>query len=275
MGKHYIPQYYLQGFSINQTEAVLRIYQYEKGGTESKAIPIRLIAQTQRMWAKETEDYITFNIENPANPFLDSLRREQPLIPEGKEKLSAYLAALIVRVPNMRTILQDIHRPIHKETMDEIDEELKEYGNTFPDLKDKLEEVRKRTKLWSENDPDKIFKEVYENLLQLSSATQKASENIKNMNWHFIVSKNPSFVTGDNPVFFPRDIGLTHRASELSFPLSSRIALIANWLKIQDGKFVVATDRLVKEINRRTILSSRFVYSGTQYSWIHRVWNRR
>jgi len=91
------------------------------------------------------------------------------------------------------------------------------------------------------------------------------------MNWTIFVSGDHRFVTSDNPLFYddpthdpssPYGVGLLSKNIILTFPITKELALLATWSK---GKFSYSksTNKLVREINRRTIKSAlKFVFSS-------------
>jgi Protein of unknown function (DUF4238) len=80
---------------------------------------------------------------------------------------------------------------------------------------------------------------------------------ISQMNWQFLIAPDDSkFLTSDNPVFFFEGIGLNKPQSEITFPISSTVALAAfGRAGFREG-FVTTTTQVVAEINRRTAQSS-------------------
>jgi uncharacterized protein DUF4238 len=74
------------------------------------------------------------------------------------------------------------------------------------------------------------------------------------MTWQFLTcGSGQVFLTCDNPVFYFEEIGIGKPYSEVTVPLSSQIALWANWRQDLKEGFVPTTSQAVKEINRRTV----------------------
>ena len=89
------------------------------------------------------------------------------------------------------------------------------------------------------------------------------------MNWLFLRSQADQFLTGDNPVFFFEHEGIGKPTSELTFPLSSNLALWATRLPRPSMQYLAASPAGVREINRRTAHNSvRFVYSKANEPWV-------
>ncbi|MCI5222854.1 MAG: DUF4238 domain-containing protein [Candidatus Electrothrix sp. AR4] len=90
------------------------------------------------------------------------------------------------------------------------------------------------------------------------------------MNWKFLTfDKCPAFLTCDNPVFFHIGIGIGKANSEVSFPISSNITLVATWKNGTTEVCYPATKQGVKEINRRTASNTtRYVFRREDEEWI-------
>ena len=93
---------------------------------------------------------------------------------------------------------------------------------------------------------------------------------LNTMVWTFYVASAASaFLTSDNPVFIPDKFGLGNRVSELSFPLSTQVALVASWNTSLRQGLIDAKPQIVREINRRTIHAAwRNVYSPHNENWV-------
>ena len=82
------------------------------------------------------------------------------------------------------------------------------------------------------------------------------------MSWRFFIAPSKhAFLTGDDPVFFTKRIGLNKVDSEVSFPISSEICLVAS-NRVYRESFVEASTQIVKELNRRTASNAAdYLYS--------------
>jgi hypothetical protein len=90
------------------------------------------------------------------------------------------------------------------------------------------------------------------------------------MKWRFFTAPSGhGFLTGDNPVFYFKSLGLGHAASEVSFPISTEVALVASWVENHREGFFEAPSQVVKELNRRTAsFASELVYFWRPESWV-------
>jgi len=93
---------------------------------------------------------------------------------------------------------------------------------------------------------------------------------IRGMTWRFLTfDGQPAFLTSDNPVFYFAGIGLAKPESEITFPISSHITLWATWRQDLLEGYFPTTERVVKEINRRTASNAtRYVFHCADEDWI-------
>jgi hypothetical protein len=97
---------------------------------------------------------------------------------------------------------------------------------------------------------------------------------VSQMTWRIVVAGPGNvFLTSDNPAFFFDSLGLASDNSELTFPLTSEIALAASW-RGPARKTLYGTVRpaITKEINRRAATSAtRFVFCSSPLTWVGQV----
>lgn len=96
------------------------------------------------------------------------------------------------------------------------------------------------------------------------------------MTWIFYVCRHPNiFITSDNPVFIHREIGIGKPRSDLSFPISKEVSLIATWRKGSDLRYQAAAPQQIRELNTRTSFNaSRFAYGSANKVWIADLLNK-
>ena len=82
MGQHYIPQYYLEGFT--DLPASSNIWVYEKGSSRTFRTAIKTVANENKRWPKSVEAYLANKVEAPAKPVLDKIRNRQPIMQGDK-----------------------------------------------------------------------------------------------------------------------------------------------------------------------------------------------
>lgn len=107
---------------------------------------------------------------------------------------------------------------------------------------------------------------------------KNAERIIAQMTWQFLTApQDEIFITNDNPVFFFEKLGIAgHPRSEVTFPISSNIALVASLNKGLSENISPATSQELKEINRRTAYSAmQEIYCSQNKSWIVNILNKK
>lgn len=266
MGHHYVPRYYLRGFSPDFGNKVWAYDRKERTKFEPNVINI---GQENNLYSDELEATLSKDIEGPANDVLDKIRNKQELTSKDKVSLSLYLITLWKRVPEgkkrlhqrMPEISTEVASSIHSE-IDRIISEEPEFREVGLRRKEEVEEILAR---YRDNPPDAIWHQVI-----LSESTSRIVEQTAQMNWVFFCSEERmSFLTCDNPVFFFESLGIGNTNSELSVPISGETVLWATNRRDLIPGYYSATKSVIKEFNRRTAYNStRFVFSGTDQEWI-------
>ena len=240
MGRHYIPKYYLKGFT--ETTDSPFIWTYEKGIQKSFRANIKNIAQETGFYSEGTEKYLANEVEQSGNSVLDKIREEKFLTHEDKVILSNYMAVLLKRVPMARNLVRKWNQDISK---------------IHPE--------------WDESPIDKAAEaqEIWESLLP-PETTPDVSGALQKMNWKFLVyDKEPIFLTSDNPIFFPSSMGIGNIDSEVTFPISTNIALWASWSKDEPEKYVSVNEEIAHEINRWSIkTATQYIYFSKHANWV-------
>jgi hypothetical protein len=273
MGDHYIPRFYLKGFTENPDSEF--IYVYEKGKRDGFKANIRKIAQENRFYPEEIEQYLANVIEENAKPAISKIRDLQPISFEDKVHLSKYMMAMLKRVPSHKLKVQHLTPNLTDKIIDDLVNEIKELIRINPEKQELLERrinealsYRGKVDLdlcelawWSNIDPDK---------------SPKSTEALSMMTWNlFVRESEPFYLTNDNPVYFFKGIGIGNQESEVSFPISSKVVLWATWRKDLQERFVPARTAIVKEINRRTVSNCRkYVFSSGENRWIFDLMNK-
>ncbi len=96
MNNHYIPQYYLNGFTVPDSA---KIYIYDKKDTRIFAAPIKRIANSCDLYTPELENYLNKDIELPAREVIKKILNSEILAQSDKDDLSKYIAVMWKRVP--------------------------------------------------------------------------------------------------------------------------------------------------------------------------------
>jgi hypothetical protein len=268
MGKHSVARHYLKAFSVRPMDKNPTLFVYEKGNPVPQEMRVSSISQSKKYWSDDVESFLTNKIENPANPILDKIRRQETISFGEKGIFAVYIANMIQRVSYWREKLAGFDPIVDQDLLAEFNAEMDSEIKRSPDHKDILEAVRKKTKERYQSNQKIISKRTYAKYLQSPRMSSDVGKILQRMIWQFLVCPESCFVTGDNPVFFTQDIGLTNVHSEVSFPLAPHLAMTASYQRASDLAYAVVDEQRVQEINRRTAQYSRSIYTGTQFEWI-------
>jgi hypothetical protein len=249
------------------------ICRYEIGKTQVITANLKRVAQENDLYSPELERYLNTEIEVPSREILDKIRALRKITPVEKKKFSEYLIVMILRIPEMRIKVGVWFEKNKEPTFDNFETMLRMMLNSRPDKRKIIETHLKELKEIRENErirPEGVWHEVI-----APERLPRALLIIQNMKWRFVVSRDPGFLTGDNPVFYPKGIGLKHIESELSFPISKDVALLATWIRGKDCQFHSAKETAIQEINRRSVsLALRYVFYHRHEQWVINLVNK-
>jgi hypothetical protein len=271
MGNHFIPKYYLKGFANDDERDYIHCYvRLENRHFRSNLVKI---AQENNLYSDTTEDILTRTIEQPCIPIFEKICAKEPLEPIERLFLTDYIIIMKFRTPAQRD-----------STLERIDEEsepytenLKNWLHTIAISKTPLSEKANcfleqigRKKLQDIVDP----KQVWEFTLNPEKYPQTRKA-IFSMYWHFFVHRDRVFLTCDNPFFYFKEIGLAHNQTEITFPISSNIALLATWQQRGHSLYSNPTDSTIRQINKRTVANaSKFIFSHDYVDWKLKLANK-
>jgi hypothetical protein len=266
MGEHYVPRYYLRGFS---QDAGKMIWAYDKQQRRNFSTQISKVANERGMYGAEMESRLANEIEGPANPVLDKVRTRQSINEKEKAILARYIAVMLYRVPESRNLVKKRAPLTAQQFYRELDQQLSAIGHANPEKRDLIErrrvEIEEKLNEIAEDPPPEVWLGGI-----ITGEDRPTFRAIRDMRWTFFtVDEAPAFLTSDNPVFFFRHLGIGNAESELTFPVSSEVTLLATWNPdIVEGYFP-ATTQFIKEMNRRTAHNAtRFVYFPSNEVWI-------
>lgn len=266
---HYVPQAYLKGFS--EPEAPTFVWVYDKGNGRSFRTNVTNAAVESGFYPDDVEDALNEEIEIPANAVIEKVRCQKAITPDEKLTLSLYMGVMLKRVPRHRQRQADLIPEVRERVFKELLTGLYRAKEAHPELTEaanrRIIEASRLKEEYAERLPPALVAHI-----QRPTVSRKLVEHIVAMSWKFGVSKGESmYLASDNPVFLFEERGIGRPESEISFPISSDIILIANWESpVQfDCEYVDARQQLVKEVNRRTVRSAtRFVYYHRSESWV-------
>jgi len=266
MGDHYVPQYYLKGFSQGSGS---RIWVHDKQDGRKFATQIKSIANETGFYSPEVEQYLANTIEGPANTVLKKIRVRDQITDEDKGTLAEYMTVMMKRVPRSKERVRELMPSVAEELAQEINQQLKIVSTEQPEKSEFIQrrksEIQEILDRFSKEPPKQIW---LDNIIPEMSPNVVAA--ISSMNWRFLTfDEKPAFFTCDNPVFFFTGIGIGKPQSEVTLPISSHITLLATWKTGLSEGYFHATKQGVKEINRRTASNTtRFVFHCDDEDWI-------
>lgn len=266
MGHHYLPQYYLKGFTESEDNM---LWAFEKGNGNNFNTQVKKIANIKKFYSEEIEQKLADDIEGPGNIVLDKIRNREPIDDNDKSVFSEYIAVMWKRVPRAKEDLKNmaprLADGISKKLNEDLDRFIRENPGKSAIIENRKKEIKEILGQYATNPPEDIW---LGNILP--DRTPRIVEAIKSMTWTFwVYDKEPAFLTCDNPVFYFTSLGVGRAESEISFPISSHIVLWATWRDDLPWNFIDASTQIVKEINRRTAdNASRFVFHCRKETWI-------
>lgn len=268
MGDHYIPQYYLRGFSSPDDNMV---WVYEKNGTLKFQTQVKNIGHETNYYSSEVETYLANQIEDPANSVIKKIRNREKITTADRGKLATYMVVMLKRVPQSKIRMNEMAPSVAEKQQAKWDEEINQKITEDPAqeefLKKRKEEIKANLEKYAINPPKDFWL-----LLIPPERTPNVVNILQQMTWHFFTyDEAPVFLTCDNPVYYFPWMGIGKPESEVTFPISSDIVLWATWRKDLKEDYSTIKTQGFKEINRRTVLNAtRFVYHAKDEYWIQK-----
>jgi hypothetical protein len=275
---HVVPQYYLKGFTDPADPEL--VYVFRRGerpfrtGVKGVAFINDFYTYTDDAGKKHSiERDLADKIEGPTNEVLAKLRALQPITVQDKAIVARYISVMLTRVPTHRKRAEAWISEVVEKFRTQLPDVLEERMDNFPTSTKAREQLLAR--VHSDLDQYKIEppSHVYVRLV-----SDKYASKFAGMKWVFYTTATRrGFLTSDNPVFFFESFGLeggggNREMVEITFPISTRVALWATWRGIPgapDMAYATATEPIVEEINRRTVSASlREVYYSSNPRWV-------
>lgn len=266
MGDHYVPRYYLKGFSQNDGKT---IYVYDKSERRCFATQVKSIANETDFYSPEVEEYLASTIETPANEVLKKIRDRVAISSKEKQVLTAYIVCMMKRVPEGKERLKNLAPGTAAAVRQKIDILLNVAAAEQPDKREFIEkrrgEIGEIIDRYAKDPPKDVW---LTNLPPEKSPRVLAA--LSSMTWRFLTfDAYPAFLSSDNPLFYFTSMGIGKPESEVTFPISSSIALWATWRPdLREGYFPT-NSQVVKELNRRTCsMATRFIFHSQSEDWV-------
>jgi Protein of unknown function (DUF4238) len=268
MGHHYVPQAYLTGFSVPHEPGM--IWMYDKNTRAFTKIPIKVAVQEDDYYDIETERELSKTVEGPAHSALARLRRREPLDGDGRSCVALYIAVMIMRVPRRRRLSRELLPAAVDDTIGKVEARIDEWAED-PRTDQNLVAAR-RAQLASIR--ENVLRDPPTGVIERIRSpwpSDKILARVHSMTWRILVSERSGhFLTSDNPAYFVAEQGIGREESEITFPLASDLALVADWRGKPESLIVVrARPAQVREVNRRVAYGAeRFVFYHERKDWV-------
>lgn len=282
---HYLPVFYLKGFVDPHNEPY--IWLYKKGNPDVRKATARNIAVEKDYYSfitpegnkdSQTLENELAKIECGVAPVFRKIKNQTELNDQERMLLSLFLALMMVRVPNFRENIEEALG----ESMKKMNMILATDSRNFKAMIDKFEEdtgkkigmpIEELRKYMAEGQYDTRATPQFGLAMALDMIPTFAPIFSK-MNWTFLeITGDYRFVTSDNPLSCidpahdPKSllgVGLLNKDIEVTFPISRDLMLLGMWKNFEGDK--ILSDKPVRDMNRRTVISAlRFVFAS-QYS---------
>ena len=270
MGQHSVPRFYLSGFAPPGEN---RIWTYDKKSDGPRLLPIKSVAQRKHQYG-DIEEFLTKDIEAPAKVALTKIRTQEAITGSDKLSLSKYIFILAKRVEAAFKRFREKSPEIAASETKRLDKSLSDYASRNPDKAARCEEIRKNVPRIMNDLAENPTREIWAN--SLLHGNERMPGIISKMTWTFYVCTRPDlFITNDNPVFIHRSLGIGKWYSDLSFPVSGDVSVLASWLRRRDLEYRQATPQQIRELNRRmAVNTTRFAFGPSNKSWITDLLNK-
>lgn len=263
MGKHYVPRFYLDGFTANG-----RLWTHDKRDGRSFLSQPKSVANESDAYPDDVEQYFANEIEDPAKDAITKARLLQPLTLSDRDALADYIVSLWKRVPAGRQRVMKQMPAVGLAVREDIFSRLDFIEVEDPSTSDLVAEKKRQVDSIIASHCDGSRRDVWHHTLRLEM-TPRIADGLKSMHWRYLHAADGMLLTSDNPVFFFAHEGIGNPQSEVTFPISSTVAIWANYQLAPHQKIIQMKPFARKELNRRTVFSaSRFVFSAENESWI-------
>jgi hypothetical protein len=249
---------------------------YDKRDGCFRKANVATVAQERDFYSDEVEKKLNEIVETPANAAIAKFMARQQLDATERGHLAYCLATMMRRVPLARSRAQAMMPQILADTVQEVKELIGRAaaeGRFDTDTEAvRLAEADATAEKLQDSPPPEILERI-----RTPWPTNEMVALIYFMTWRFFTTDaRTPFLTSDNPAFFFECYGLANQDSELTFPITSHLALHACWQSGREGEVQPLHHRLVGEFNKRVASSAeRFVFSPIEADWIAMIARRR
>ncbi len=288
---HYIPQFYLKGFSDPNLQN--HIWRNSKDNSEQISISIKDACVQSHYYSftmpdgsrdsDMTENFFQ-SIEEDAANIIRKIELRTVLNQDERAYFSHFIAFQLTRVPAFRNWILETNANLMKRVM----KFSASYKESFDIIvknvceREGVEIIPENFRKFCLNGNCNVEYPEETSLQFVLKLALDVAKIVYNMNWGFIHSPSSAyFLTSDNPVFLadpsrnsdsPFGIGLIDRNVELTLPLTKEICFIGSWQGNVVGYVNFPHSRFIWEINRRTIISAtKYIFSPYKHELINQI----
>lgn len=262
--QHYVPRFYLEGFTSDQT---LSVFDRIKGEIRHRQKPQNISTVGHLYTFEDNQDRKRFDfealfglVENAAAPILNSLAQGESLSSKDRESFALFLGLAAVRTPAAIADAKAAHAGLVKA----------QTRHWYSDENEVLQNLKK--KAGSEEDEAslrdqarKVAEMVRSDSYDVEVDSQFALHRSLNV-WHIVAEElfkrdwiilhvpgdEHSFLTSDSPIVVQsmssalrhEPIGYGSPHAQILFPLTSKCALVASGLLARTGRSIITVEDL-------------------------------
>jgi len=264
MRNHYTPKQYLRNF----LNAEGGLWQHDcKLGT-SRTVNVDGVGNEVGLYSEKVERELNTLVEIPTHHIFKKILAKQAISAEDRTALAKYIVILLKRVPAARDRAMETLPHLASAYLEGVQNELTKFAQSDPTYLQRTEEVRKEVEHHIERVRSDLPTHLWYEGFNLTDEGP-VEQALLSMKWVFLHSKSLQYLTSDNPVFYFVHEGIGGPLSEVTFPISSSIALWATRRIVVDGSHLQASPSAVRQINSRTAHNcKRFILSRDNETWI-------
>lgn len=270
MGDHYLPRHLLNGFSKPPTESKrsAAIFRYEvPSAGAAQNLTVANVANETGMYG-DMEAVLQSEIEQPANPIIERLRRHLGAVPAADRSILArYVLTAIRRVPDgrARTIasLPEVAASVRLSYAEQLDQH-----RQFPERHELADVFEKKLDAAFE----KVLSEPGEWLWKRTLLPEQFERTVRAlsvMTW-FVhgAPAGKQLLIGDVPVIRDRRVGLRDKEAMWLMPIASDRLLSVSYHRDAALRQMLPAST-VRKYNANTIIqASRFIFARDAEAWI-------
>lgn len=260
MGKHFVPQEYLRGFSSATDRR--NVWMLDKEYRRWSHPAIKRVAQSRDFYSEADERRLANEVEALGHDALSTLRDGRRLREDQRDALAYYMAVFVMRGPRKRRKGWEILPSSLDDTLENVRsglEALRSQDNSQK-VDSMLREVDQIEVRYRQQPPAEVIDQI-----RSPWPSRALVDSIRRMVWRICrVPLGEKLFTNDSPVFFFDSLGLGRTESELTFPVSPSLVLLGSHQGDPGSTiYLRGTMGLSREVKRRMSWGAeRFVFAS-------------